>query len=199
MNNQTASSLDRALGDLPVGQAPVDDLLLMGHAAKRRRRRAAASGAIAATVIAVGAVAVGGGALSLGPRDGSLAGASNGPSESSTPVDLPTNGWEPGDPAFEALISGTLALDEKGCVFLDHPGYGTRTYVAWPAGYTATTDPDGRVTLRAPDGAAVARTGDEVTMAGGYGPAPKDPHRCLSGSGEVAYVQSEVTRADAGQ
>lgn len=112
--------------------------------------------------------------------------------ERATPVDLPTTGWKHGDDGEQALISGTLALDENDCVVLDHPDAGTRTYAAWPSGYTATIDAEGLHLINA-NGIEVARQGDEVEMGGGYGLA-HDPHPCLPTSqGNVAYVQSEVT------
>lgn len=36
-------------------------------------------------------------------------------------VDLPTNDWKSGEPGQQALLTGTLVLDENGCVALDHP------------------------------------------------------------------------------
>ena len=196
MNGQAPDRLGTMLNDLPVGHAPIAYLLSAGQAAKRRRGRALVSGAAAVTALVVGGGVVAGNAIitrSPAGRDTPAASAPAEPSVPSTPVDLPTSDWEPGDFAYQARISGTLALDENGCVFLDHPGYGERTYAIWPAGYTATTDPDGQVTLRAPDGTEVAHSGEVVSMGGSYGPAPDDPRPCLPrGEGEVARIQSEV-------
>lgn len=116
-------------------------------------------------------------------------------STSANTVNLPTNDWKPGEPGHQALLTGTLALDENGCVALDHPPAGTRTYATWPSGYTATSDEDGLVTLHDSDGNPVARSGDTVQMGGGFHPADRiDPHPCLpQGQQEIASVQSEVT------
>lgn len=115
-------------------------------------------------------------------------------STSDKPIDLPTNDWKPGEPANQALLTGTLTLDENGCVVLDSPA-GTRTYATWPSGYTATSDEDGQVTLLDSDGNPVARSGDTIQMGGGFHPADRiDPHPCLpQGQQEIASVQSEVT------
>lgn len=54
MNDKTPTALDRLLDQVPVGQAPVGDLLAAGHAAKRRQRRTLISGVAAATVLVIG-------------------------------------------------------------------------------------------------------------------------------------------------
>lgn len=58
MTDQTRSTLDRLMGDVPIGPAPIDTLLTAGRRAKRRRRRAFVSGVASAT-----ALVLGGGAL----------------------------------------------------------------------------------------------------------------------------------------
>ncbi|WP_148616129.1 hypothetical protein [Nocardioides rubriscoriae] len=110
-------------------------------------------------------------------------------------VDLPTNHWRVGDRGDLALISGVLAVDDRGCVYLDAPELRARarTYVLWPDDYTATVDIDGEPTLYDPTGTPVARGGDRLSLGGGYGPNPgSEP--CLPDSAtEVASVQSGVT------
>lgn len=102
------------------------------------------------------------------------------------PLDLPTSDWREGDGAMQALIGGVLQLDGDCVVVGGRP-------IVWPADYSATVDPSGVLTLRGPDGAVVAHGGDRVEMGGGWLDGPRDPHPCLPASGEVPYVQSEVT------
>lgn len=111
------------------------------------------------------------------------------------PVDLPTSDWEPGDPSLDAFVGGILTLDGNGCVALANgSGPPALDYVRWPAGYSASVDDAGSVTLRGPDGAVVARHGDRIEAGGGWTPAGAVPeHPCISGSGEVGTVMSEVT------
>lgn len=115
-------------------------------------------------------------------------------SASAKSVDLPTNDWKSGEPGNQALLTGTLALDENRCVVLDDAPGGTWTYATWPAGYTAATDSNGQVILRDSDGDPVARSGDTVEMGGGFYPADKvDPHPCIpDGPRDIFSVQSEV-------
>jgi len=54
MNDKTPTALDHLLDQVPVGQAPISDLLTAGHAAKRRRRRSLIGGVAAATVLVIG-------------------------------------------------------------------------------------------------------------------------------------------------
>lgn len=191
MNNEAPEAFDQMLDNLPVGQAPVDGLLRAGHAAKRRRRRACVVGAAAVTALVLGGVAVGSNALIPDEQQQPPAA---GTSVQSTPVDLPTNGWKPGDISMAALIFGTLGLDENNCVvLLGPPGSGARNHVAWPAGYSATINPDGLHLFDA-EGTEVARSGDQIEMGGGFVPAPAGSHPCLpQGHGDIASVQSKVT------
>ncbi len=51
MNDRSPDTLDRLLNDVPIGPAPMTDLLLGGRTAERRRRRIAVSGALAGIVV----------------------------------------------------------------------------------------------------------------------------------------------------
>lgn len=194
MNHQPADLLDRVLADLPVRPASVDGLLRAGRRARRRRRTAAVTGVAAATALVLAGTTIGlggaGGAGGPGGRAGQEAGDPAAPSEPA-PVDLPTNGWEPGDASRLALATGVLGLDAEGCVVLDG-GAGSRTYATWPAGYTADVEPGGAVHLRDADGDEVARGGQRVRVGGGYGSATRHPHPCLPSGAEVFHVQSDV-------
>ena len=64
MNNKTPTALDHLLDQVPVGQAPISDLLTAGHAAKRRQRRTLISGVAAATVLVIGGGTIASQALS---------------------------------------------------------------------------------------------------------------------------------------
>lgn len=187
MNDETPEAFNRMLDDLPVGQAPIEELVTVGRAARHRRQRTIVGGVVAAAVLVVGGAAFSSAALTSENPEPPIA------APSGQTVDLPTNQWRPGQMALEARISGTLALDENDCVVLYHPSAGTRTYAYWPDGYTATIDADG-VHLFDADGTEVARQDDEVAMGGGYGRAPRDPQPCMpTGQGEVASIQSSVT------
>ncbi len=189
MNDQTPDLLDRMLADLPVRPAPLDGLLRAGQRARHRRRTAAVAGLAAATALGVAGMTIGLG----GPTD-QVADGPAAPS-STRPVDLPTNGWEPGDISELALMSGVLGLDDEGCVVLDHAGDGPPTYATWPAGYTAMVDADGAVRLHDAAGDEVARQGQRVRMGGGFGSGTGDPHSCLPSGAEVFHVQSDVAVA----
>jgi hypothetical protein len=70
MNDKTPTALDRLLDQVPVGQAPIGDLLTAGHAAKRRQRRALIGGVVAATVLVLGGGFIAAQALSSGDGSG---------------------------------------------------------------------------------------------------------------------------------
>lgn len=111
-----------------------------------------------------------------------------------TPIDLPTSDWRPGDPSMHALIHGTLAVDEHNCAYLASSGSESR-YALWPAGYTATITDAGQLTLYNATGDAIAQSGDDLTMGGGFVPLPEsaEPRPCLPAEGsDIAYIQSEV-------
>jgi hypothetical protein len=199
----THETLERLWGEVPVGQAPVADIIRGGKAA-RSRKRATTLGAGLAIVI-VGAVAFRGGAVeepaSEHRVDTPVAAAA-------TPVDLPTSDWTPKDPSQLALAVGHLGLDHRGCVYLGEPApvdtgdtssytpgpY--RSYLVWPAGYTANVADGGTLTLYDANGTAVAHDGDRIEVGGGYTLVTrKTAHPCLpeAGKGEAFYVQSSVT------
>ncbi|WP_182524382.1 hypothetical protein [Nocardioides dongkuii] len=73
------------------------------------------------------------------------------------PLDLPTSTWKPGDISMGAMVSGTLVLDESGCVVLGDGG-GRRTHVLWPAGHSATVPHP-----CLPEGATIAVVNSKVT------------------------------------
>lgn len=205
MSEDLPPNLRRMLDDLPVGQPRLGELLTARRA--QRQRRWAVMGTAAATVAIVGggfAVAqVGDGATGT---DHAPVAAESPPGDEpdaprpthpeGTAVELPTSNWRPGDGGMRALIHGTLSTDGRGCVVLRHGG--GKTAVLWPADYSALIDTDGRLHLLGPDGTAVARDGDEVSMGGGYVPAGDNQHPCVRGKKEVAWVQGTVSVAERG-
>lgn len=70
MTDKTTAALDRLLDQVPVGQAPIGDLLSAGHAAKRRQRRTLISAVAAATVLVLGGGTIATQALGNGDDSG---------------------------------------------------------------------------------------------------------------------------------
>ncbi|MEU7756872.1 hypothetical protein [Micromonospora sp. NPDC049171] len=71
MNDEEAGRmLERLAGRVPVGPAPVDQLLRAGRSAQRRRRQVALFGAAAATALALGGGVVAMDSVGAGPRGG---------------------------------------------------------------------------------------------------------------------------------
>jgi hypothetical protein len=110
-----------------------------------------------------------------------------------TPINLPTNEWHPGGSGLTAQISGVLSVDQNDCVYLAG-GEGSRRYVTWPAGYSATIDSARHLTLFNQDGEPVAQDGDRLNLGGGYARAPAGSEAtCLPNTwGEIGNVMSEV-------
>ena len=155
-----------------------------------RRNRVMAVGA-AVVVAVIGAVA-----FRQLTADGAETAPAAPPAAIGTKLDLPTSSWEPGQAAMQALGGGVLRVDPDGCVFLAD----SRTYVAWPAGYTAYQTDGGELTLYSEDGDDVAHDGDRVRMGGGYIPVTAESeHPCLPAIGEEHFaVQSAVRVVRAG-
>ncbi|WP_180936066.1 PASTA domain-containing protein [Nocardioides ungokensis] len=87
------------------------------------------------------------------------------------PANLPTSNWRPGDPSMLATGAGLLSVDNDSCPYLAGPG-NSRTYVIWPAGYTAAIADHGTLVISDSTGIEVARAGDRVTASGGYTSTP---------------------------
>ena len=111
-----------------------------------------------------------------------------------TRVPILTSGWQPGDAAQLAAFGGELTLGDDGCLRLGGE------VVVWPKDYEATVQrvgPDDQLKLYDPDRDIVARSGDTIQVGGGFGEVGEyagEP--CAPESGELFFVQSEVTLAD---
>jgi len=76
---------------------------------------------------------------------------------------------------MQMLISGTVRVDANGCVYLEGKRPDVVTNILWPAGYTASRQPDGTVTISNADGVVVAATGHRLIASGGGLPPNPDP------------------------
>ena len=142
-------------------------------------------GMVLAVVVPVLVAAAGFGVVALVSRNADT---------TATTIKVPTSGWIPGQDAGDALIRGTLAVDEHRCVYLQ--GTQGRLWPIWPAGFRARLDNAGKVSLYDGGDDLVAREGQDVQAAGRYDPSEAWAGvSCRpTGDGEVAVVESEVTR-----
>lgn len=101
---------------------------------------------------------------------------------------LPTDGWKPGDGAFDARSGGVFhawRTAAGACA-----GWGHRRLTAlWPAGYRVAFSP---TRLLDPAGHVVAYEGDWITVGGGLSKAPRSTP-CLNGHTETFGVMSGVS------
>lgn len=118
---------------------------------------------------------------------------SRGSPTQATAIKVPTSSWIPGQESGNTPISGALAVDGRHCVYLE-TAVG-EVWPVWPAGFQARLDDSGKVSLYDRSDNLVARDGEEVQARGIFtSPAPFAGETCLPSDGEVAVVQSEVTR-----
>jgi hypothetical protein len=126
-------------------------------------------------------------------KDSARSGPEPSPTISGTQLHLPTNDWTPGQFGMQAGISGPLAIDQRHCLYLSQRGL--QLWPVWPAGYTASLDSGGHVSLFDPDGSVVATDRDYIETAGGYITLHEQPAvggECLPIPPSVAYLQGEV-------
>lgn len=141
-------------------------------------------GLVLAVVLPLLVAAAGFGVVSL---------VSRGTPTAATAIKVPTSEWIPGQDGGDDPIQGTLSVDERRCVYLQGPE--GRLWPIWPAGFRARLDQDGQVSLYDGDDDLVARDGEAVQASGTYTPsAPYAGETCLPDDGDVAVVQSEVSR-----
>lgn len=125
---------------------------------------------------------------------GLVALVSQGSQTQASAIKVPTSSWIPGQDGGAARISGTLDVDERRCIYL-HTADGGEIWPVWPAGFQARLDDAGKVSLYDRSDRLVARDGEQIQASGIFtSPAPFAGETCLPPDGEVAVVQSEVTR-----
>jgi hypothetical protein len=101
---------------------------------------------------------------------------------------LPSDGWKPGDPGFDALTFGPLHASRRGdqvCAWLG----ATYRPMLWPEGYSVRLNP---VELIGPNGAVIAREGQTLAVGGGGNPA-KAGTPCARTGQETFYVNGTPT------
>jgi hypothetical protein len=111
-------------------------------------------------------------------------------------VELPSSGWKPGDGGRAAALTGTVAVDERGCVTvgssedaaeISGPEFG----LLWPVGYMARRDADGHVSILDHTGRVVLREGDAFEVGGGPGPVVSaGDSSCLRTATETFAMES---------
>ncbi len=184
---QVRQLMHRDAAEISVGAAPTSELVRRGRRSAVRWRAVP----LLAAAVTVGVVLVAAGWLSPDAGDVTrIAPVDEAPLTRITPVDeaplvINTGDWRPGDAAMRARVRGELRVSADGCVHAGTP-HGPLA-VVWPAGYTAERRPGGVVVMR-PDGRVVAAEGRTFSADGGLG-SSVSAVTCLSGSGQVAYVQ----------
>jgi hypothetical protein len=181
--NETETRL-RDLLHAAVAQHPVGPAPLAGVVGTRRRR-------LPRTLLAAVAVLVivaGSGALVARQRS-----SEHHPTPASTSTLVFATQPDNTSGEFQAEVSGTLTVDDLGCVVLAQPAGQPAIFVFWPHGYTAALD-DEVVVVRGATGQIVARGGDEVHGAGGYFPAGANTpdQQCVGKAGQVATLSGEI-------
>jgi hypothetical protein len=153
-------------------------------AGRRRRRIRVGSTVLASCAAVVVAVLLVTGVLP--PRGADTAGPADG-----TRIELPTSQWKDGDAGMTALAEGVLVLRADQCLVL--AGEGAETVVVWPAGFTAV-ERSGAVDVLGADGSVVARTGEQISVGGGFSPVGVSGP-CL-GSGVDGFVVNQAPPYD---
>ena len=119
---------------------------------------------------------------------------SRGSETQATAIKVPTSSWIDGQPGGKETIRGSLSVDERRCVYLETTD-GQQVWPVWPAGYYARIDDSGRVSLYDGGDHLVARDGEGLQATGTYAsPSGYAGETCLPGDGDVAVVESDVTR-----
>ena len=107
-------------------------------------------------------------------------------------IPILTSDWTPGQTSSGALLRGEVTYGDDGCLRV-----GDQT-VVWPQDYEATVQRVGssdQVKVYDPDRDVVARGGDTIEVGGGSGDVGEYAgRRCAPESGDVFFIQSEVTR-----
>lgn len=157
---------------------------------RRRRRIRVGSTVLASCAAVVVAVLITAGLI---PRSPALPPVSPSVSQTMSPsgsvVPIPTSTWKPGDAGMAALAEGYLAVGDDRCLVLVDGGQGIPEIVpVWPSGFTALDTGTGIVVLDA-SGAEVARTGERITLGGGYTDGVAAGPSCTGQAREQYQVQ----------
>lgn len=122
-----------------------------------------------------------------------LLSSSDEPGWSSDGITLNTSSWEPGDDADAALIASVVRLDPNGCVYLRRHGVDVGVDIIWPAGHTASRQPDGTVNIVDPGGEVVAATGQRLRAGGGSAPSDTElACRAQNTTGPPFKIQTDL-------
>jgi len=92
---------------------------------------------------------------------------------------------------MEMAVSGVVRVDATGCVYLEGNGPNVVRDIVWPAGYTASREPDGSVTIANADGVVVAAAGRRIEFGGGSAP-PGTNLNCRAQSSTGAIMLTDV-------
>ena len=84
-----------------------------------------------------------------------------------------------------ATISGLLVRDGD-CIRISEASLPTPATPVWPSGYSARSAASA-IEVLDPQGRVVARTGQSITLAGGYVTAAPHPNACTSGAEDSLF------------
>ena len=109
------------------------------------------------------------------------------------PVTLNTSSWTGGEGDYwmQMAVDGLVGVDATGCVYLGSDQSDVVRDIVWPAGYAASRDPDGSVTILNADGVVVATTGNRIQFGGGGAP-PGTDLRCRAKGSVGAIMVTDV-------
>jgi hypothetical protein len=148
---------------------------------------------VAATVGTVWLARPSGSGSPVAPVDGVL------PRESGVVVALPSSGWEPGDDALGASMTGVVRVRADGCVVAGPPEplpVVRGGALLWPAGWSARRDDRGRVEILNPGGGVALVEGDGFEVGGGGGGSAFD-WACGRGTDDRFVMNGEPRRIPA--
>jgi hypothetical protein len=108
-------------------------------------------------------------------------------------VTLNTSSWTggPGEVWMLMAVAGVVRVDPTGCVYLGSDQSDVVRDIVWPAGHTASREPDGSVTIRNRDGVVVAATGHRIEFGGGGAP-PGTDFNCRAQGSTGAIMVTDV-------
>ncbi|MTD13605.1 hypothetical protein GIS00_06565 [Nakamurella sp. YIM 132087] len=108
----------------------------------------------------------------------------NGTVSPATPITLPTSAWRVGEAGMGALLLGRLDVDDNGCATVGPDG----AALVWPSGY-AGWSAGGELYVVSDIKQVVARSGEEISVGGGYTEANLAGTACDGHSGGPFVIQ----------